>query len=184
MAARRWTVIFCLGLTGCVQSFPPPVECGDKNDCYIQHTLDTLKAIALQIDYWDNVTLAAALMAGFAGVVATIMIALQGDENRYWTRPTGIIATALVTGITALVTSFHIPESKDKYIAAYGQLVELNNKFEHNIRSAKDDEADTLRFQYSSDFTKIKADLLKVKGSLSLVSTNPPVAQQPSQAPK
>ena len=29
----------------------------------------------------------------------TVMIALQGDENRHWTRPIGLVSTALVTGL-------------------------------------------------------------------------------------
>ena len=60
------------------------MECRDDNNCYIQHTLDTMNIIASQVDYWDNVSLLTAIVAGIAGIVATIMIALQGDANRYW----------------------------------------------------------------------------------------------------
>ena len=183
MGRRALIAILCMSLVGCVQSFPPPVECRDDNNCYIQHTLDTMNIIASQVDYWDNVSLLTAIVAGIAGIVATIMIALQGDANRYWTRPTGIIATSLVTGITALVASFHLPESTDKYILAYTQLGTLNNKFEHDLRTANTpDQQDALRYQYASDFSTIKADLLKVKGSLSLVSKPPSSQSQPENS--
>ena len=174
MLRRIWVATLCMSLSCCVESFPPPIECGSDDDCYIKHTLDTMGVVASQIDYWDNITLVAAL-AGFAGIVATIMLALQGDENKYWTRPVGIVATALVTGVTALLTSFHLPENTDKYIMAYVQLGALNNNFERDLRVAKTpDEKDALRFQYAGDYSRIKADLLKTKGSLSLVSRPPP----------
>jgi hypothetical protein len=181
---KIWSVFYCVVLVACVQIFPDPKECDVDAQCILKQGLDTLIVIKSRIDYWDNVMLVAAIVAAVAGLIATIMIALQGDENRYWTRPIGIVATALVTGITTVVTSFHIPENKDKYITAYGQLVRDMNKFDQARRQAQNSEnKDKLLYDFISDFTNIKLEILKAQGSLNLV-TSPlqPGTQNPEEA--
>ena len=103
-------------------NLPPPVDCGDDNSCYVKTTLEAMRAISAQIDYLDLITNYSIIFVGVCGILATVMIALQGDDNRVWTRPIGIVATALVTGITALVSSFHVPETKDGLIDIYGKI--------------------------------------------------------------
>jgi hypothetical protein len=173
---RLWAVICCILLTSCEKGLPAPKNCSDSvSKCLILQSIDTLSVIKSRIDYWDNVLLMTTVFAGIAGTVATIMIALQGDNNRHWTRPVGIIATSLVTGITAMVTSFHIPENKDKYITAYGELLRVTNRFEHDTtqKQPNKQEADELEYKFVSDFTNVKLELLKTQGSFSLVVSPP-----------
>jgi hypothetical protein len=68
-------------------------ECGVKTSCYVDGTIATINAIPRDIDFWSQVQIATLIATVVFGVLATVMIALQGDEKRYWTRPVGIIAT-------------------------------------------------------------------------------------------
>jgi|SRR5215471_21733055 len=102
------------------------------------------------------------------------MIALQGDANRYWTRPVGIIATSLVTGITALVTSFHVQENIDKLIDIYSEMSIISNNFQHDISNKSGNDADDLTNAYNDKFLKLKTELLRIGGSAGRLNTRPP----------
>jgi hypothetical protein len=124
-----------------------------------------------------------------AGIVATIMIALQGDDNKVWTRPIGLIATALVTGMTSALVSFHVPDNVDKLVDILGNMITIANEF--GYQSAKLSEGENLtevqqRFKtdiafrnsvneltkkYVDDYNGIKIDMLKLSGSASRLTT-------------
>src|SRR5262249_6624163 len=113
--ARRPTSVLILILLARCSPMPlskcapePPVTC--YQDCAV-HVMSCRDG---DVRFWTGIRISAAIIAGIAGVVATVMIALQGDDNKYWTRPVGIVATAMVTGLTSLVVSFHIPENVSK----------------------------------------------------------------------
>jgi multisubunit Na+/H+ antiporter MnhE subunit len=110
------------------------VECGVDTSCYVKATIATINAVTRDIDFWSQIQIATLVATVVFGVVATIMIAHQGDENRYWTRPVGIIATALVTGIASLTASLHVPDSIDKLIDIRRQFTALVNNFEYDIQ--------------------------------------------------
>jgi hypothetical protein len=175
-------------------NLPPPVDCDDDNPCYIKTTLEAMRAISAQIDYLDLITNYSIIFVGVCGILATVMIALQGDNNKVWTRPIGIVATALVTGITALVSSFHVPETKDGLIDIYGKIGTRVNSFIHDVRGRSIDETDDARSQYVTDWAVLKIELLKLKGSprfatnpltASSAGASPPAAsQQPAKTTK
>jgi hypothetical protein len=81
MLGRGCAATLGLVVTGCTRDLPPPKECGDNNDCYINYTRDTLAAIADNINSWDNVNTYAIVIVGVCGIVATVMLALQGDQD-------------------------------------------------------------------------------------------------------
>jgi len=137
-----------------------------------------MTTIYYNINYWDNVAFWSAIAVGFCGIVATIMIALQGDANRYWTRPIGIIGTSLVTGITALVTAFHVPENVDKLIDIYSDMANITNNYEHDIQGKAGNEADEIQKKYNDQFLQLKTDLLRIKGSAGRLNTKPPPPSQ------
>jgi hypothetical protein len=113
---------------------PGAEECGVRTSCYVDATIATINAITRDIDFWSQVQIATLIATVVFGVLATVMIALQGDDNRYWTRPVGIIATALVTGIASLTTALHVPDNIDKLIDIRRQFTSLVNNFEYDIQ--------------------------------------------------
>ena len=107
------------------------------------------------------------------------MIALQGDENRYWTRPVGIVATALVTGIASLTTSLHIPENVDKLIDIRRQFTFLINNLEYDIEGKSPEEANKIRKKFADDFSLLNSERLKLKGSAARLN----IGQAPQPPP-
>jgi len=108
------------------------------------------------------------------------MIALQGDENRYWTRPVGIIATALVTGIASLTASLHVPDNIDKLIDIRRQFTALVNNFEYDIQRKSGDEADEVRKKFADEYSLLNSERLKLKGSAGRLN----IGQTPTPAPQ
>jgi hypothetical protein len=107
------------------------------------------------------------------------MIALQGDENRYWTRPVGIIATALVTGIASLTASLHVPDNIDKLIDIRRQFTALVNNFEYDIQRKSGDEADEVRKKFADEYSLLNSERLKLKGSAGRLN----IGQTPTPPP-
>ena len=139
-------------LAGCGKNVAP-VNCIDPDfECYINQAIKGIVEVRREISYWSNLHLAAQILIAISGIVATIMIALQGDENRVWTRPTGLVATALVTGLTSALVSFHVPENIDKLVDVVGDMTKTTNEFAYkaNILSGGR-ELDELKELYKKD---------------------------------
>jgi hypothetical protein len=81
---------------------------------------------------------------------------------RYWTRPVGIIATALVTGIASLTTVLHVPDNIDKLIDIRRQFTHSHN-FESVIQRKSGDGADEVRKKFADDFSLLNSERLKLK---------------------
>ena len=98
-----------LTLVGCTKDIPE-IDCADPdvNSCYVKHSVEALNVVRENINAWSNILLIGQVLVFVFGLISTIMIALQGDANKYWTRPIGLIATALVTGLTSALVSFHV----------------------------------------------------------------------------
>jgi hypothetical protein len=75
-------------------------------DCYSKQMLAGVWTVRESISYWSNLHLALQIFIAVARIVTTVMIALEGDENGHWTKPIGLVATALVTGLTSPLVSF------------------------------------------------------------------------------
>ena len=100
------TLVAAATIAGCAQDVPP-INCQVPDfNCYQVQALRGITVVRENIGYWSNVNLCAQIAIALSGLVATIVIALQDSANRKWTRPIGLVATALVTGMTsALVAS-------------------------------------------------------------------------------
>lgn len=69
-------------LTGCAKDVPP-IACADADfDCFVRQATAGITIVRENISYWSNVNLIGQALIVVAGIVATIMIALQGDENK------------------------------------------------------------------------------------------------------
>ena len=91
--------------------------------------LANMKAIYNTIGSWSTLNLVVGILIALAGIVSTIVIALQGDQNRYWTRPIGLIATALVTGLSSALVSFHVSDNIDKLIDVYQKMNVISGQY-------------------------------------------------------
>lgn len=199
-------VLALLLLNACTPDVPP-VSCNDPDfQCYIDQALKGILVVRQNIGNWANVYLGAQILITLSGLVATIMIALQGDENRYWTRPTGLVATALVTGVTSALVSFHVPDTIDKLIDVVGNMSTAVNDFDYKreklvagrsqqeVNEAFKNDAkfrnsvNDLTTEFAVNWNRIKIDLLKLSGSaskLNSVSAPPqPAARGPEQNSK
>lgn len=121
-----------LVLNGCA-SDPGPTACNEWDfDCYADHANINTKLIVENINFWSRVNIIGSVCAFSFGVLATLMIALQGDANKRWTRPIGIIATTLVTGIGSALVNFHVQDNVDKLISLAGNMANLTSEFGEN----------------------------------------------------
>ncbi len=160
-------------------------ECGVDTSCYVRATIATINAITQDIDFWSQVQIATLIATVVFGVLATVMIALQGDDNRYWTRPVGIIATALVTGIASLTTALHVPDNIDKLIDIRRQFTALVNNFEYDIQRKSGFEADEVRKKFADEYSLLNSERLKLKGSAGRLNIGQaPAPPPPVKVPK
>jgi hypothetical protein len=106
--SRKFFVTFLVSfaISGCAQDVLP-INCNDPDlQCYVDQAVKGIIIVRENISYWSNVHLIIQFLIVLCGIIATVMIALQGDENKHWTRPIGLVATALVTGLTSALVSF------------------------------------------------------------------------------
>ena len=162
-----WAVAAILLLAGCAQDVPPS-HC-DTHDCHIGHAVKTLAVIRSNIAYWVNLNLIGQAAIVVFGIIATVMIAMQGDKNKHWTRPIGLVSTALVTGITSALVSFHVPDNIDKLIDVYGKIAAITNEYDYRVRvrqgKAGKDEMEALTKKYADEFNAAKLEMLRLGGT-------------------
>jgi hypothetical protein len=191
--------IFCLSfilitllalLTGCTQDIPT-INCADPDvsSCYVKHATESVGIIRDNINIWSRILLIGQILVFIFGLLSTIMIALQGDKNKYWTRPIGLISTALVTGLTSALVSFHVTANIDKLIDIYSGITSSTNTLAINLssmyaegdpneiqskfKSDKNYQAEYWKIvgQYVSSFNKNRVDSLKIYGSAGQVNS-------------
>lgn len=116
-------------LSACSEGVAPG-SCADSDfQCIENIMLANMKAIYNTIGSWSTLNLVVGILIALAGIVSTIVIALQGDQNRYWTRPIGLIATALVTGLSSALVSFHVSDNIDKLIDVYQKMNVISGQY-------------------------------------------------------
>lgn len=192
-----------LAVTGCAQDVPP-INCGETDfKCYNDQALRGIRVVRENISYWSNVNLIGQALIVISGIFATVMIALQGDNNKYWTRPVGLVATALVTGITSALVSFHVPDNIDKLVDIVENMTNITNEFDYKTekiiggKNPQDIEeayrtdqkfresVNEVTKQYADDFNKLKVNMLRLSGTAAKLSSIPtaPTPSNPPQSP-
>ena len=186
-------------LWGCTKNVPP-VACVDPDfDCFSNQAILGINEVRNQISYWSNVNFLAQVCIAIFGTVATVMIALQGDENRHWTRPIGLVSTALVTGLTSALVSFHVPENIDKLVDVADRMALVNNDFNYEYvklkagRSQKETEdafktdelfrskTNELTTKFVNDYNKIKLEVLRLSGTAARLQIPPSPPSPPKK---
>ena len=183
-------------MSGCAQDVPP-VNCTDPDlACYVDQAVKGIRVIRENIDYWSNVNLLGQALIVLSGIIATIMIALQGDDNKHWTRPVGLVATALVTGITSALVSFHVPDNIDKLVDILANMTGTVNEFDYQAEKLKGgksqkeiedsfrndpqfrDSVNELTKRYVDSYNKLKIDMLKLNGTAARLNSIENVPQR------
>jgi hypothetical protein len=180
-------LIFLLAFSGCAEDTTPK-SCEDPDfECYTDQALGGVIAVRENITQMSRIHMAIRIAIALCGLIATIMIALQGDENRVWTRPIGLIATALVTGLSSAIITFHIPENIDKLIDVMGEMTTIANEFDYEankLRAGKTKkeinevyrtdlqfrtQVNELTSKFANDFMKAKMEMLKLYGTAASI---------------
>ena len=170
-------------LVGCTSDVPVE-HCNNWDfDCSTKRALENMNVVKENIEFWSLINIAGGVSAVAFGVIATLMIALQGDENRHWTRPIGIIATTLVTGISSALVNFHVPDNIDKLIDIAGKMADNTIEFEKradNLRAERDkktvesdyrtdqsfrESVNALVQEFANKQNKLKLEMMKIKGT-------------------
>lgn len=182
LLAGLW-VASLIFLSGCSKDIPA-INCETPDfDCYISHSIENINVIKENIGYWSTLHLLCQISLIVFGIVATLMIALQENSNKKWTRPIGIIATTLVTGASSVIANFHVPDNIDKLIGIATEMSSTVNEFDEKAERLKAgrtkeeiqaaykkdknflDAANTLVSEFSARHNKLKMDLLRIKGT-------------------
>lgn len=188
-------------LAGCSQDVPP-INCSVPDiKCFIDQATRGIIVVRENVSYWSNVNLIAQVMVAVSGTVATVMIALQGDQNKVWTRPVGLVATALVTGLTSALVSFHVPDNIDKLIDTMQNMAIVTNEFDYKTtklvdgKSQKDIEdmfktdkefresLSDLSMKFTTDFNNVKIGMLKMSGSAGKLNSVSPAIPSSNTSP-
>lgn len=127
MVALAATVL----LGGCHQTLPVSQCVLPDTTCYIDQAMTGLHAIRDTISLWSGINLAGHVLVVSCSIISTVIIALQGDNNRQWTRPIGLVTTALATGITSALVSFHVPENIDRLVEILGEMNQVVSDYKY-----------------------------------------------------
>jgi len=195
-------------LSGCAQDVPP-INCEDPDfKCYNDQAIKVIGVLRDSIAYWSNINQFGQLIVVVCGILAGIMLALHDQNNKGGlTKTIGIVATALVTGITGGLATFHVPERIDKLTDLIGNMADVVNDFDHQTeeliagRNQKEiDEAfktdeqfrkqvNDLTNKYLVSYNKLRLETWRLSGSASksgsiLPPPAPPSSSQPTQPTK
>jgi hypothetical protein len=188
IASRCYIVaiaILICSVAGCGNFFSvekPAVVCGDSDvDCLVQFARDRTDLIGSDINYWSNLLTYALLATIICGLISTVMISLQGDNNKIWTRPIGLVSTALGAAITALLSTFHVQDNIDKLIDIRSKLGILTNNFQYDVRGKDKDQIADIALKFSLEFNKLSDERTKLKGSAGRLNTQPPAIPSPTK---
>jgi hypothetical protein len=134
---------------------------------------DAILAVTKEIEFWYWLNISFQTISVGLGVLATLMMALQNDANHKLTKPIGIVATTLTTGIVTAYSVFHIKENIDKLLAIQTAVVNHTNDLEFYIREHADEKTN---LQVEKKYTFILNDLgdqrRRLKGSIGSVSVS------------
>jgi hypothetical protein len=188
-----------IALSGCAPDVRP-VDCElPKFECFTKHAIDSMAVVRSNIAHWSTANLICQLALALLSIVAAIMIALQGEENKKWTRPIALLATTLVTGLTSALVTFHPLENVDKLVDVVEKMAKVINNFAYQVEQLKAgrsedavakaygsdakfrSKATEITIKFVSDFNSAKLELLRLDGSAGRLNS---VSSAPTEAAK
>ena len=193
-----------ISLSGCTKDVPP-IGCDDPDfNCYSQQAVRGIAILRRNISTWANWNRALQISSVICSIIATIMIALQGEQNKAWTRPIGLVASALVTGLASAAMTLHMDENVDRHVDILERMANITNEFGYKSDELaagrtldelkqlykKDadfrDKTNKLTKRFVDDYNKAKIDLLRLSGATARLGAvaAPPKDQTPAASAK
>lgn len=99
--------------------------------CFQERAFMGMDEVRAAIDMWSTINIIGQIIVVTCGIISTVVIALQGDGNRQWTRPIGLVVTALATGTSAAMVSFHVPQNLDRLVEILGEMGQVVNEYDY-----------------------------------------------------
>jgi hypothetical protein len=87
------------------------------------------------------------------------------------------VATAMVTGVTSLVVSFHIPENVSKVGDIRSRMIRTLSEFRSSAQGKSGKELDDSEYEFANKFAELKGELLKLRGPAAHLSFTSPTKQ-------
>lgn len=129
-------VVLCSALLAGCENGLLPKGCEDADRaCLVAHALQAIVEVRGDINFWSFISVSMQVVIIFSGILSAIMIALQEDKNKGWTKPVALVAATLSTGLTSALVSLHMPENIDKLIQVAGRMVKVTNEFDQGFIS-------------------------------------------------
>lgn len=105
--------------------------------------------------FWTQLNIILQLLIIILGIIGTLMVALQNEDNKKWMKPLGIVTTTLVTGITGGMSTFHVRDHVEESIELQDAMINLANSFDEEIVGKSDDQIKAIMKKYDNEFEKI-----------------------------
>lgn len=147
------------------ESMAEVTNCGKDFSCLHNFSDEAIRKLGDDINWWSNLHALALIAVVICGVVTTLVIGIQGDGNKFWTRPVGLISTSVGAAIVTLVGAFHVQDNVDKLIEVRTGVTLAFNKLKHDLAQKNDDNFEVLYYEYSKEFVRYMDGLAKLKGS-------------------
>ena len=188
-------IISSILLSSCIQD-KPPKNCPVLDfDCHIAQAINEISFARKNVDYWSYINMVGQILTVIFGLIATLIIAMQTDKNKRWTRPVGIIATTFVTGISSVIGNFHVIENVDKMVDLTCEMATLTNIYYFEIEDLKGGRAkeeidkaykedgifrnkvNVTTKNFCTELNNVKLEMLRVKGTVRPIKEKPPDKQ-------
>jgi hypothetical protein len=129
-----------------------------------------------QSSFWFYLNVGLQTLSVILGIIATLMMALQNNDNAYWMKPIGIIATTLTTGIVTAYSAFHITDNIDTLLKVQYELAKTGTDLEMFMRDNSNPDK-TLETNKMREFSQKLNDLgnqrRQVMGSIGSIQIKP-----------
>jgi hypothetical protein len=156
-------------------------------ECYRNQMSAGLGNVSGTIRNWSWFNLIGQVLIVVLSIAATLAIALLNDKNKEWTKPVGLVSTALVAGLTSALITLQVSEKIDSLVVHLGKLAEAANEFDHAYRAAADGiekEPEEMYKKYKTDpafreklqkdikgklaeYNKLRVEVMKLGGTAS-----------------
>ena len=176
--------VICLLMAG--RAVAQSQGCDDPDFvCYFKRAKEVVNGAEWWVDWWIKAHLVLKLIIVALGILATVMFALTDEKTKNWAKPIGLSASAIVTGLTAGIGTFQIPENIEKLAENARTLKQITNDFdfakvklvkgatqeEINKRFGTDPgfraEVNKLTYDYVNAMNNVEVDMLRVIGLTS-----------------
>jgi hypothetical protein len=156
-----------------------PGVCTNSDDvgCHMMSVAGRIQKIGSDINDYTFYLRAATLASILLGIISTVVIGLQADSNKHWTKPIGLISTTVGAGMVTILSTFHIQEDISKLILLRSDMTALLNSLEHDVRKINETSLDQVKkkiliddklFAFSNSYLKLRDQVDTIQGTVDI----------------